>query len=136
LGSPADLVATIAHELAHERLMGEGRVGGDEFDNELLTDLTAVHLGLGIFLANSPRNWDSHQDYWPESPLRRPQYMSPPMFGYTLAHIAWHTGHRKPAWRRYLGPSVRTDFEQAARYLCETGDSEFRPRIAERRIDE
>lgn len=56
LGSPMNLVGTIAHEFAHERLMGEGRAGDDEFDNELLTDLTVVHFGLGIFLANSPRN--------------------------------------------------------------------------------
>ncbi|MEO0359296.1 MAG: proton-conducting transporter membrane subunit, partial [Pseudomonadota bacterium] len=30
---------------------------GDEFDNELLTDLTVVFHGLGIFLGNGPRNW-------------------------------------------------------------------------------
>jgi len=53
------LAGTIAHELAHVRLMGERRVSGREYDNELLTDLTVVFFGLGIFLANSPRNWDS-----------------------------------------------------------------------------
>lgn len=127
LHSPANLVGTIAHEFAHERLIGEGRVSGDEFDNELLTDLTVVHLGLGIFLANSPRNWEAQQSYWPGTRLTRPEYMSPPMFGYALGHIAWHWGDRKPPWRRYLGPAVRSDFDQATRFLFETGMSDFTP---------
>ena len=127
LGTPEHLVGTLAHEFAHERLMGEGRVSGDEFDNELLTDLTVVHLGLGIFLANAPRNWPADQKRWPDSQLVRPEYMSPPMFGYALAHIAWHANERKPAWRRCLGPAVRADFDQATRFLFETGNSAFDP---------
>ena len=51
------LVGTMAHELAHVRLLGEGRIESHVFDNELLTDLTTVHFGLGIFLANGPRDW-------------------------------------------------------------------------------
>ncbi len=49
------LVGTMAHELAHLKLMGERRVTGDEYDNELLTDLTAVFHGFGIFLGNLPK---------------------------------------------------------------------------------
>lgn len=127
LHAPGNLVGTIAHEYAHERLMGEGRVAGDEFDNELLTDLTVVHLGLGIFLANAPRNWAAQQSRWPGTMLSRPEYMSPPMFGYALAHIAWRAGARKPDWRRYLGAAVRSDFDQGVRYLFEAGDSTFWP---------
>ena len=56
LADPMALVGTMAHELAHTRLLGESRVRREEYDNELLTDLTTVHFGLGIFLANSPRN--------------------------------------------------------------------------------
>ncbi|MCC6360810.1 MAG: hypothetical protein IT450_18890 [Phycisphaerales bacterium] len=127
LQNPSHLVGTIAHEIAHERLMGEGRMTGHEFDNELLTDLTVVHMGLGIFLANSPRNWESHQSHWPDSTLTRPEYMSPPMYGYALAQIAWHQGTTKPPWRRFLGTAVRADFRQAVRYLFETGDTAFWP---------
>ena len=46
---PMNLVGTIAHELAHQRLLGEGRYQSDRFDNELLTDLTAVFHGFGGF---------------------------------------------------------------------------------------
>ena len=76
LHEPISIVGTMAHELAHVRLMGEARVSGDEFDNELLTDLTTVFHGLGIFLANHPRAWPSEMTYWPGTQLKRPEYMS------------------------------------------------------------
>src|SRR5262249_34260026 len=52
---PADLVGYLAHELAHQRLLGERWINSDTFDNELLTDLTAIYHGFGVFLANNPR---------------------------------------------------------------------------------
>lgn len=96
------LVGTMAHELAHLRLMGERRVTGDEYDNELLTDLTAVFHGFGVFLGNSPRNWDSQYSIWPGTDLNRPEYMTLPMFAYVLAHTAWFRGQPKPDWYSYL----------------------------------
>ena len=63
-GRPMELVGTIAHELAHARLLGENRIPFDAIDNELLTDLTVVFHGLGIFLANVPRHWDSDATVW------------------------------------------------------------------------
>jgi hypothetical protein len=128
LGEPMGLVGTMAHELAHVRLLGEGRIMREEFDNELLTDLTTVAFGLGIFLANTPRNWHSDLKKWPDSDLNRPEYMSPPMFGYALAHVAWHAGEKWPDWAGYLNWSVRGEFKQALRFLQKTGDSTFRPR--------
>ena len=66
LDQPMGLVGTMAHELAHVRLLGESRISREEFDNELLTDLTTVAFGLGIFLANTPRNWESDLKTWPD----------------------------------------------------------------------
>jgi hypothetical protein len=43
LSEPMGLVGTMAHELAHVRLLGESRILRDTFDNEILTDLTVVH---------------------------------------------------------------------------------------------
>lgn len=117
------LVGTMAHELAHLRLMGEGRVSGDEFDNELLTDLTALYHGFGIFLGNSPRNWEGQYGIWPGTTLRRPEYMSPPMFGYALAHTAWLRGEDKPEWAKFLSFELRPVFKQGLRFLNKTGDS-------------
>jgi len=50
LKDPIPLIATIAHELSHLTLLGEGRL---EENDEELTDLNTVALGFGIFTANS-----------------------------------------------------------------------------------
>ncbi|MCI0642905.1 MAG: hypothetical protein L0Y72_06005 [Gemmataceae bacterium] len=128
LDDPMGLVGTMAHELAHVRLLGESRVMSDIHDNELLTDLTVVFFGLGIFLANTPRNWDSHYTKWPDTDLFKPEYMTPPMFGYSLAHLAWFRGEEKPAWTKHLHWNARADFKQSLRFLWKTGDSGFRPK--------
>ncbi len=122
------LVGVMAHELAHLRLMGEDRVSGDEFDNELLTDLTVVFHGLGIFLGNDPRNWNSLNSKWPGTELIRPEYMTLPMYAYALAHAAWHRGEQKPAWASFLSFDLRPNFKQGLNYLSKTSDSLFRPR--------
>ncbi len=124
----AGLVATMAHELAHLRLMGEHRVTGDDYDNELLTDLTAVYHGFGIFLGNSPRNWDGQYGLWPDSKLRRPEYMTPPMFGYALAHAAWVRGEPNVEWAKFLSFNLRPCFRQGLNFLRKTRESTFQPR--------
>ncbi len=127
LHSPMKLVGTMAHELAHKRLLGESRIMSEEFDNELLTDLTTVVYGLGIFQANSDRPLIRSQEYWEGTDYTRPEYMTPPMYGYALAHLAWFRGEAKPAWARHLHLNARPYFYQALRFLQKTGDSEFKP---------
>ncbi len=127
ISEPMNMVGTIAHELAHLRLLKEERIPRNSFDNELLTDLTVVFHGLGIFLANSPRAWRSRMSVWPGTDVRRPEYMSLPMYGYALAHAAWLRGKRKPVWAKYLRMDARIVFRQGARDLFETGDSSFSP---------
>ena len=128
---PHDLVGTMAHELAHLRLLGEDRVPDDVWDNELLTDLTVVYFRLGTFLANSPRAWVSAMGLWPGTTLKRPEYMSLPMYGYALALIAWLRGEAKPAWARFLRPDARAAFKPALRYLRKTADAPFDPPAVE-----
>jgi hypothetical protein len=127
LGDPMSLVGTMAHELAHVRLLGENRVSAEEYDNELLTDLTVVHLGLGLFLANAPRAWVSGMTLWPGTKLRKPEYMSAPMYGWALAHLALWRCEEKPAWATYLVPSARAEMRQGLRYLHASGDSTYKP---------
>jgi hypothetical protein len=127
LDDPMTLVGTMAHELAHLRLLGERRASYDEFDNELLTDLTVVFYGLGIFLANVPRAWQSLFTAWPDADVRKPEYMTQPMFGYALAHAAWFRNEQKPAWAKHLRIDARSSFKQGLRYLLQTGDSKFKP---------
>lgn len=63
LADPPSLVATFAHELSHYLLTSRRHTfpGGDDL-HELLTDLTAVFMGFGIFLVNSARNHVSYQN--------------------------------------------------------------------------
>jgi hypothetical protein len=121
------LIGTIAHELAHLRLLGERRIFPDIFDNELLTDLTVVFHGLGLFLANDSRVYQSQLTVWPGTQMRKPEYMSYPMFGYALAHAAWFRKERKPEWASHLRMDARSALKQGLRYLWETGDSKFKP---------
>src|SRR5690606_24171520 len=50
LKDPTSLIATIAHELSHLTLLGEGRL---QENDEELTDLNTIALGFGTFTANS-----------------------------------------------------------------------------------
>jgi hypothetical protein len=111
------LVGTIAHELAHVRLMGENRIDPEVFDNELVTDLTVVFHGMGIFLANVPRNWESDNKRWPGSDLVRPEYMTVGMFAYAMAVRSRMRFEGDLKWVKYLRPSVRSEFRQAMRFL-------------------
>jgi hypothetical protein len=127
LDRPSDLVGTMAHELAHQRLLGEGRADSDAYDNELLTDLTAVYHGFGIFLANNPRKSTGELGHWPGTKLYKPEYISEPMLGYALAHIAWFRDEDRPEWVRHLRWTPRSVFKEGLRYLQKTGDSTFQP---------
>jgi len=127
LDRPADLIGIMAHELSHQRLLGEERADGDAFDNELLTDLTAVFFGFGVFLANNPRKSTGELSYWPGTKLRRPEYLSEPILGYGMAHVAWFRDEDRPAWASALRWAPRAVFNQGLRYLQKTADSDFKP---------
>ena len=124
---PSDLVGIMAHELAHQKLLGEGRSEADAFDNELLTDLTAVFHGFGIFLANNPRKSTGKLSRWPGTNHFKPEYISEPMLGHALAHVAWHRDEPKPAWTKHLKWAMRAVLKQGLRYLYATADSAFKP---------
>lgn len=82
LKQPHRLIATFAHELAHY-LLATARSDPpcDEDEMEFLTDLTAVYLGFGVFLANGRFRFESlndgtrqgwrlgHMGYLPEADL-------------------------------------------------------------------
>jgi hypothetical protein len=57
----------------------------------------------------------------------RAEYMSAAMYGYALAHIAWHRDQARPAWARHLRSGARANFYQGLRYLRCMQDSEFLP---------
>ena len=121
---PTSLVATVAHELGHVRLLGEGRIHPGFEDHEPLTDLLTVFLGMGVFTGNavfSFRQWtDAFTQGWQ---AERRGYMTEEMFGYALGLFAWVRGERTPGWSKYLEGNVSAYFKQGCKYLEKTGDA-------------
>ena len=126
-GSNAEFAELLFHELAHQRLLGEGRIDDDIFDNELLTDLTALYFGFGVFVSNNTHKSTGELNKWPGTDLHRPEYLSEPMIGYALALLAWHRDEARPDWAKHLGWTPRSVFRSALRYLATTGDCSFLP---------
>ena len=118
LADPEQMVATMAHELAHVHLIGGGRISPDDPDHEPLTDLLTVYLGLGVFTANAvvtQSTWeDGKSQGWS---VGRTGYLSMPAFGYALALLARTRQESRPDWSRGLRLDVRSAFDRASRYL-------------------
>lgn len=116
--NPEVMVATIAHELGHVILLGEGRLNEDYEDHEPMTDLVTVFYGLGIFNANSSfvfEQWTNSQfQGWRAG---RAGYMSEEMFGYALALFARHRGETKPEWSKFLSTNVRSYMKSSLRFI-------------------
>jgi hypothetical protein len=102
-GRPAQLIAVIAHELGHVRLLGERHSKRNRTDQEALTDLVTVYLGMGIFTANAA--------------IGRNGYLTEQGFGYGLAVWARLRGEPDPPWQEYLDRGPRAHLKQSLRYL-------------------
>lgn len=115
---PMALVATVAHELGHVLLIGDGRVSGAEKDHEPLTDLLTVFFGLGIFGANAAFDYSEEvRGQYSYTRTNRLGYLTEPMFGYGLARYAWLRGETKPGWASYLDTNPRTFLKRGLRSL-------------------
>jgi hypothetical protein len=127
LSNPTNLIATISHELAHARLIGEDRLDPDYEDHELLTDLTTIFFGFGVFTANSLFSFEqwtnSSYQGWQTS---RQGYITEEMAGYALALFAYLRGESKPEWRKFLEGSAKHYFKSGLKYLERTGDTSLR----------
>jgi hypothetical protein len=126
LSDPMALVATLAHELAHALLLGDGRITPEEADQEWLTDLLPVFLGLGVFGANSViRESYTRMARAYTWRIQKQGYLSEPMYGHALAVFAWAREEFRPEWVTHLRPNVRAPFTESLRYLDKTGDCLF-----------
>jgi hypothetical protein len=120
LKDPVSLVATMAHELGHVILLGQGLMNPKTSDHEPMTDLLTVFLGFGIFNANSANRFKRWQDDRRQGwSMQRLGYLREEVFGYALAKFANERGENKPEWARHLSPNVRSDFKRSRRWLAE-----------------
>jgi hypothetical protein len=105
---PVRLVAVLAHELAHRRLLGEDRVTTEQPDHERLTDLLTVYLGFGVFAANMQQGLAGHLGY-----------LTVEERGYALAcYCRMRREFALPSWASHLHPQPRTVLEQALAFLA------------------
>jgi hypothetical protein len=114
LRHPVALAATLAHELAHARLLGEQRIEPGRSDGEQLTDLTAIFFGTGIFTANAAFDFAQTPSGWQSSHLG---YLGETLSGYALAYFAYLRGEREPDWTAALDTNPRAYLRQGLRYL-------------------
>lgn len=118
--SPDSLIATIAHELAHVKLLGEKKL---EENDEMLTDFTTVFFGLGIFNANMSFQFDRKTDRWGYRILG---YLKVEEWVYALALLAFIRNEDNPSWKEYLSRGIKSDFEKSLKYMIENEKEIFR----------
>jgi hypothetical protein len=131
LAEPLRLVATLAHELAHEKLLGGGLLDPDVADHEWVTDLLPVFFGLGLFAANatvSEQYENQGQVSWWS--IGRQGYLPSRIFGYALALFAFVRGERDPSWAKHLRLDASSPLQGGLRYLRKTNDTLFHPNTA------
>ncbi|HLK29938.1 MAG TPA: hypothetical protein VKT28_15265 [Puia sp.] len=111
LDEPENMVATLAHEIAHIKLLGENRM---EENDERLTDLTTIFFGLGIFNANAAFQTFSDARYygWSQS-----GYLTQMEWGYALALFAHTRQESQPQWASHLCMNVKADFLQGQNFI-------------------
>ncbi len=115
-----ELISTLAHELAHYKLLGEQRI---QENDEYLTDLTVVMFGLGICLANSAFSFSqwttARQGGWNMS---KKGYLPEPMIAYAMAWLA-HTKGEDISWDKHLNKTVRRYFTDSYYFIQENLDN-------------
>jgi len=111
LNNVEQLIATIAHELSHIKLLGEERIPQN---NEQLTDLLMVIFGFGIFGANSATSFKTGAYSWSHG---RSGYLSEMEWGYALAIHSHLRGEKSSDWQKYLRLNVRSDHKQSMKFI-------------------
>jgi hypothetical protein len=118
LSNPLALVATMAHELAHEHLLGRELVTEREDDHEPLTDLLTVYFGMGVIVANAVvQEGIDRMGAYGMSWVSRQGYLDMRTFGYALALFATDRDEVYPSWAKELRPDVRDAFKKGIRWL-------------------
>ncbi|WP_131732828.1 hypothetical protein [Actinomadura formosensis] len=138
----AYLIAVIAHELCHVRLLGERRITTERKDHERLTDLLTVFFGFGVFATNAALRFGETGRGFSVQPLghldertlnaarndgcSRLGYLTEREFGYAMACYAWLRHETEPAWAAHLDPGPRAFLRQGLAYLSRgAGPGEF-----------
>jgi hypothetical protein len=111
LDKPYKLIATMAHELSHVKIMGENRLQNPD---ERLIDLVTVFFGLGIFNANSAAVFYKNLNAWGYS---KQGYLSQQEWGYSLALYSYIRHEVNPSWITHLTTNIKSDFLKSQKFI-------------------
>ena len=114
LKHPENLIATISHELAHEKLLGENRI---QENDEYLTDLTAIAFGFGSFIANARFQFQSGMQDGFGWQMQSQGYLPEQVTAYAMASLALKKSETHYDYKKYLNTAVEEYFDQSIAYL-------------------
>lgn len=117
LKNPISLIATMAHEVAHLKLLGEGIL---KQNDELLTELAVLFYGFGIFNANTSiarlNTWSGLSSAgW--QLIGGDGYLHYRVHGFALALYAHYRADLNPKWSVYLEKEVYEIFLRSFNYI-------------------
>ncbi|WP_258102087.1 hypothetical protein [Marinoscillum pacificum] len=115
--NPIALIATIAHEVAHIKLLGEGII---EENDEPLTDLVASLFGFAVFLANSSlikmTTWSGNTHTgWKMG--GGAGYLHHKLYTFLLGYWLHHQEKTSSDWFDWLEKEIQTDIKKTLKYL-------------------
>lgn len=117
------VIAVMAHEIAHDLLLGSKLLNGDEEDHEQLTDLLPVALGMGTFHCNTTIKQKSgiegSMTYWQ---ISKTGYLTASLCGYAMGVIEYLRQPTSAPSVKYLGLDAAEAMRSGYRYLLKTGD--------------
>ncbi|NQX98958.1 MAG: hypothetical protein HRT73_13935 [Flavobacteriales bacterium] len=123
LKEPINLIATIAHEFSHIKLLGENRI---KENDEYLTDLMPIVFGLGVFGACSAFSFKPSYDGWESSTSG---YLNQMEWGYALAVYSWLKNNKKPDWVNFLPKNIQSDYKKSIAYMERNEDKIFQQEL-------
>ncbi|MCC5850605.1 MAG: hypothetical protein JJU29_21165 [Verrucomicrobia bacterium] len=130
---PVSLIATFAHELAHYLIFNAfSKPPFGREHEEYATDLTAVFLGFGVFLANSTFKFSQWQDFKMQGwSYRRQGYLGELDLSYGLAIFCLLKECDPKTVLPHLRPNPRSYLKTALRHLRKRhkGDIEALTRV-------
>lgn len=120
LDNPESIISTLAHELAHVKLLGQIKM---EINDEMLNDLVTVFFGFGIFNANSAFTFHQSSDSWGYQKIG---YLNQNEWAYSLAILAFLRDEKNPEWKNYLNSTIQDYFNKSLKYLVENKSDIFK----------
>lgn len=114
------IIATIAHEFSHIKLLGEGRM---EENSEELTDMLPLFYGFGLFNSDMvltfKRESNGLQTSWQSNTLG---YLSFADWGYLFALYMYMRDEMQPNWFDHLNKTVAKDCKLSLDFILANPD--------------